>query len=87
MRDSVDAARAVWDVIAERHGLVGRVGADGTDRGLAIGGPPEDVAAFVDTYRRLGIGEVIFVFRDPFDLETIERIGEVRAALERLSGR
>ena len=32
-------------------------------------------------YRRIGVGEVIFVFRDPFDFETIERVREVRAAL------
>ena len=41
----------------------------------------QEVAAYVDGYRRIGIEEVIFVFRTPFDLETIERIGEVRAAL------
>ena len=35
----------------------------------------------MDGYRRIGVGEVIFVFRTPFDHETIERIGEVRAAL------
>jgi hypothetical protein len=29
----------------------------------------------------IGIGEVIFTFRAPFDLETIGRIGEVRGAL------
>ena len=40
------------------------------------------IAAYVDGYRRIGIAEVIFVFRDPYDLETIERIGEVRAVLD-----
>jgi hypothetical protein len=33
------------------------------------------------TPRRLGIAEVMFTFREPFDLETIERVGELRAAL------
>jgi hypothetical protein len=28
---------------------------------------------------------VMFVFREPFDIETIERIGEVRAALDLLA--
>jgi hypothetical protein len=28
------------------------------------------------------VAEVIPVFRDPFDHETIERLGEVRAALD-----
>jgi hypothetical protein len=27
----------------------------------------------------------VFVFREPFDIETIERAGEVRAALELLA--
>ena len=55
--------------------------ADGTERGLTVGGPPAEVAAYLDGYRRIGVGEVVFVFRHPFDLETIGRIGEVRAAL------
>jgi F420-dependent oxidoreductase-like protein len=81
VRDTAEAARAVWDELAKRHGLVGRLGSDGTDRGLTVGGPPSVVAATIDAYRRVGVGEVIFVFRDPFDRETIERIGEVKAAL------
>ena len=81
IRDDAVAAAAAWAAIARRHGLMGRVGADGTERGLTIGGSPADVAAFVDGYRQLGVGEVIFVFRDPFDLETIERLEEVRAVL------
>jgi hypothetical protein len=39
------------------------------------------VAAYLDGYARIGVSEVIVVFRDPFDLETIERVGEIRAAL------
>lgn len=81
IRDDPEAADRAWGPIARRHGLEGRVGSDGTERGLTVGGSPTDVAAFVDGYRRIGVGEVIFVFRDPWDLETIERIGEVRAAL------
>ncbi len=82
IRDTAEAADLAWAPIAARHGLEGRVGSDGTERGLTVGGSPADVAAFVDGYRRIGVREVIFVFRDPFDVETIERIGEVRAALE-----
>lgn len=81
IRDTAEAADLAWAPIATRHGLEGRVGSDGTERGLTVGGSPADVAAFVDGYRRIGVREVIFVFRDPFDVETIERIGEVRAAL------
>ena len=81
IRDTVEDAGMAWAAIAERHGLLGRVAADGTGRGLTVGGPPDVVAAYLDGYRRIGVAEVIPVFRDPFDHETIERIGEVRAAL------
>jgi alkanesulfonate monooxygenase SsuD/methylene tetrahydromethanopterin reductase-like flavin-dependent oxidoreductase (luciferase family) len=81
IRDTREAADRAWAPIAARHGLVGRVSVDGTEKGLTVGGSPDEVADYVDGYRRIGIGEVMFVFRDPFDLETIERIGEVRAAL------
>lgn len=81
IRDTAEAAEAAWAPIARRHGLEGRVGADGTERGLTVGGSPSEVAAYVDAYQRIGVREVIFVFRDAFDLESIERLGEVRAAL------
>ncbi len=82
VRDSPHAARDVWADTAKRHGLEGRVGSDGSDRGLSVGGPPAEVAAYLDGYRRIGVGEVIFVFRAPFDAETIGRLGEVREALD-----
>jgi alkanesulfonate monooxygenase SsuD/methylene tetrahydromethanopterin reductase-like flavin-dependent oxidoreductase (luciferase family) len=81
IRDSAAEAERAWAPIARRHGLEGRIGAGGDERGLTVGGSPADVASFVDGYRRIGVSEVIFVFRDPFDTETIERIGDVRAAL------
>jgi alkanesulfonate monooxygenase SsuD/methylene tetrahydromethanopterin reductase-like flavin-dependent oxidoreductase (luciferase family) len=82
IRDTAPAATAAWDAIARRHGIVGRVGADGTSRGLTAGGPPRAVARYLAGYRDLGVAEIMIVFRSPFDLETIERIGEVRSALE-----
>ncbi|HET9756128.1 MAG TPA: LLM class flavin-dependent oxidoreductase [Candidatus Limnocylindrales bacterium] len=81
VRDTAALALEAWTPIAERHGLVDRVGADGTDRDLTVGGSPAEVAAHLDGYRRTGVGEVIFVFRHPFDLESIERVGEVGQAL------
>jgi F420-dependent oxidoreductase-like protein len=84
VRDTTDAAEAAWAEIERIHGLEGRTGSDGTDRGLTVGGPAEEVATFVDSYRRIGVGEVVFTFRSPFDLETIERLGEVRTALDAL---
>jgi F420-dependent oxidoreductase-like protein len=81
IRDSEAEADAAWADIARLHGLEGRIGSDGGERGLAIGGPPEALAEYFDGYRRDGVGEVILVFRSPFDLESIARIGEVRDAL------
>lgn len=81
VRDTAALAVEAWTPIAERHDLIDRVAADGTGRGLTVGGSPADVAAYLDGYRRIGVDEVIFVFRHPFDFETIERVGEVRAAL------
>ena len=81
IRDDATAALAAWADTAARNGLDGRIAADGSDRGLTVGGSPREVATFLDGYRRIGISEVMFVFRDPFDLESIARIGEVRAAL------
>jgi alkanesulfonate monooxygenase SsuD/methylene tetrahydromethanopterin reductase-like flavin-dependent oxidoreductase (luciferase family) len=70
-----------YAVIEERHGIAGRIGADGTRRGLNAGGPPEVVADYVREFEALGIAEVIWIFRNPFDLETMSRLGEVRTAL------
>ena len=79
IRDTTEAATAAWDETARLHGIVGRIGADGTGRGLTVGGPPATVNAYLDGYRELGIGETVFVFRAPFDYETIERLGELRS--------
>ncbi|HEV8282144.1 MAG TPA: LLM class flavin-dependent oxidoreductase [Candidatus Limnocylindrales bacterium] len=82
VRDTRAEAVAAWEAIAQRHGLVGKPGSDGTDRGLNVGGPPQEVAAYLDRYRRNGVDEVMFVLREPFDIETIERLGEIRSELE-----
>ena len=42
--------------------------------------PPDDVAAELEPYRAVGFEHVIFVFRTPFDLETMDRLPELRAA-------
>jgi alkanesulfonate monooxygenase SsuD/methylene tetrahydromethanopterin reductase-like flavin-dependent oxidoreductase (luciferase family) len=81
IRDTAAEAAAAWDEIARIHGLDGHLGSDGGERGLLIGGPPDELAAYFDSYQQNGVGEIIFVFRSPFDFETIERLGELRAAL------
>jgi alkanesulfonate monooxygenase SsuD/methylene tetrahydromethanopterin reductase-like flavin-dependent oxidoreductase (luciferase family) len=83
IRASESDALRDYAVVEERHGIAGRIGADGTARGLNSGGPPEVVADYVREFEALGIAEVIWIFRNPFDLETMSRLGEVRAALER----
>jgi F420-dependent oxidoreductase-like protein len=84
IRDSERAATDAWAEIARHHGIVGRVAADGTERGLTIGGSPADVARYLAAYREAGISEVIVVFRAPFDQQTLQRVGELREALAAL---
>jgi alkanesulfonate monooxygenase SsuD/methylene tetrahydromethanopterin reductase-like flavin-dependent oxidoreductase (luciferase family) len=79
IRASESEALAGWDVIEDRHGTRGRVGSDGSARGMNVGGPPELVADYIRQFADLGIGEVIWIFRSPFDLETMSRLHEVRA--------
>lgn len=81
IRDSADVAMEVWRESARVHDLDGKLGSDGSDRGLTFGGPPTEFADLVARYGAAGIDEVIVVFRHPFDMETIERVGDVRAAL------
>ena len=82
IRDDPDDAIAAFDKVAVRHDIAGKVGSDGSPRGLTLWGHPAAVAAGIGAYADVGVSEVMWVFRDPFDLETIERLGEVRAALE-----
>lgn len=82
IRDTAEAAHAAYAAVAAGQGIpVTRSGSDDTERGLTAGGPPEVVAAALAPYRDLGIAEVIWIFRSPWDLETIRRVGEVRARL------
>ena len=71
----------VWQETARIHDLEGKLGSDGSDRGLTFGGPPADFVDLVRRYQEAGLDEIIVVFRNPFDMETMERIGEVKAGL------
>ena len=81
VRDDEADVGAYWTQVEERHGIRGRVGSDGTPRLLNAGGPPAAVADHVRGFQSLGIDQVIWIFRNPFDLETMSRLTEVRAAL------
>ena len=81
IRDSTADALAVWAEISRIHGLEGHLGSDGSDQGLTTGGSTAEVAEYVRRLDALGISEAIFTFRAPFDLETMARIGGLRAAM------
>lgn len=81
IRDAAAAAQAAFAEIEAVHGIRDRIGSDGTRRGLGPAGPPELIASLLRPYQELGVDEVIWIFRKPFDLETIRRMPEVRALL------
>lgn len=81
IRASDSEARRDHAIVEMHHGIADRVGSDGSARGLNVAGPPEVVAEYVRRFEALGIAEVIWIFRSPFDLETMGRLEEVRAAL------
>ena len=81
IRDKDGAALAVYDELSAIHGLAAKTAAAGGERYVRLIGPPRDLAERLREYEAVGVDEVMWVFRHPFDLETIERVGEVRAAL------
>jgi alkanesulfonate monooxygenase SsuD/methylene tetrahydromethanopterin reductase-like flavin-dependent oxidoreductase (luciferase family) len=81
IRDSAAEARRVYAAIDAAHGLATGDDVDPTELGLNAGGPPAAVADYLRPFAAIGIAEVMWVFRDPFDRQTIERLPEVRAAL------
>jgi len=81
VRDNASEARSGYEEVASLHHLAGRIGSDGRRRDLSAGGPPAVVAELVRDYEALGVGQIIWIFRYPFDLETMRRLGEVRAQL------
>ncbi|HSS37028.1 MAG TPA: LLM class flavin-dependent oxidoreductase [Patescibacteria group bacterium] len=74
IRSSRDAAVDAFEVIRRRHSLP-------PSRVLVAGGTPAAVAAVTATDATIGFRHPIWIFRDPFDLETIGRLPEIRAAL------
>jgi alkanesulfonate monooxygenase SsuD/methylene tetrahydromethanopterin reductase-like flavin-dependent oxidoreductase (luciferase family) len=80
VRPTREAALAVWQAAVATHHP--RCGEDP----LHAGGSPEEVAAALLPYIRAGVDEVVAVLRTPWDLETIGRLPEVRAALSTARG-
>lgn len=76
LRDNRDDAEAAWDDWFGRHRPQ-----DGEGR-LDAGGSVQDVAATLRVYRDAGFAHPVLIFRTPWDLETIDRLPELRAAVE-----
>lgn len=81
IRDTTAVALAAYDALAAIHGLAAKTGADSGARYVPLAGPPDAIADQLRPYAAVGVEEVIWIFRHPYDLETIERVGEVRTAL------
>ena len=75
IRDTEDAARAGFEVLLRHNGLTK---IDGVP---VLAGPPPAIARELRPYLELGFSHVIVRMPAPYDRETIDRIGEVRAAL------
>jgi hypothetical protein len=75
VRGSRTAAQQAWgEWAAVHHPQVGE------DR-LTAAGTLHEVAAELARYREVGFAHPVLVFRTPWDVETIERLPELRAAL------
>lgn len=76
VRDSRAEAEAAWAGYARRHLPID------TEKELNAGGTVEEVAATLRAYADLGFRHPVLIFRTPYDHETIDRLPELRAALE-----
>ena len=75
VRDTREAAADAWDGYRALHGPQ-----PGEDEAELLG-PPAEIAEQLRAYEAVGIEHFIWVFRDPFDAETLSRLAEVRSAL------
>jgi alkanesulfonate monooxygenase SsuD/methylene tetrahydromethanopterin reductase-like flavin-dependent oxidoreductase (luciferase family) len=55
--------------------------AHGSEGNLEAGGSLEDVAETLGAYRDIGFAHPVLIFRTPWDLETMDRLPELRARL------
>ena len=75
VRGSRAEAEAAWADWARRHLPID------TEKELNAGGTVEEVAAQLRRYVDIGFRHPVLVFRTPFDLATMDRLPELRAAL------
>jgi alkanesulfonate monooxygenase SsuD/methylene tetrahydromethanopterin reductase-like flavin-dependent oxidoreductase (luciferase family) len=76
IRDEPAEAARAWRQLLEHNGIESYEGVP------ILLGPPALIAERLAPYRDLGMAEVVVRMPAPYDPETIERIGEVRAALD-----
>jgi alkanesulfonate monooxygenase SsuD/methylene tetrahydromethanopterin reductase-like flavin-dependent oxidoreductase (luciferase family) len=76
VRATPEQAQEDWSRIDANHGEQHT-----NTEWLQIGGPPEVVAAELAQYAAAGYQYAVLPFREPYDLETIESLPQVRAAL------
>jgi alkanesulfonate monooxygenase SsuD/methylene tetrahydromethanopterin reductase-like flavin-dependent oxidoreductase (luciferase family) len=77
-RDSTARAEIAWDAYRSIHEP-----REGEGR-LALG-RPDEIAAALAGYAAVGFRHPILVFRTPWDLETLDALGEIRDELARLA--
>lgn len=75
IRQTREIAEREWSAWASVHRPQ-----DGEDH-LSAAGPVGDVAEILARYRDVGFAHPVLVFRTPWDLETIDRLPELRAAM------
>ena len=77
VRETKAQAEAVWQTYLDTHQPTK------WESRVALG-PPADAAQSLVAYAEAGFRHPIFVFRSPWDLETIEQLGAIRDELARL---
>jgi alkanesulfonate monooxygenase SsuD/methylene tetrahydromethanopterin reductase-like flavin-dependent oxidoreductase (luciferase family) len=82
IRDTPELAARAFAEVQARHGIAPDPSAGRTGESLSVGGPPGMVADLVRAYAAIGVREVMWILRGPFDAETMARLSEVRAALD-----
>ena len=78
VRESRAEAEAVWESYRATHKP------DAWESRFAVG-RPDEIAEALAAYAAVGFRHPILVFRSPWDLETIERLGDIRDELARLA--
>jgi alkanesulfonate monooxygenase SsuD/methylene tetrahydromethanopterin reductase-like flavin-dependent oxidoreductase (luciferase family) len=81
VRDTLEEAVRDFEAVQARHGIAGDPSTGRGGERLSVGGPPDLVADLLREYATIGVDEVMWILRDPFDAETTARLPEVRAAL------